>query len=276
MDDINNDTNIIEEQEDSLYNEIRDFLQKELKVDPLTVESLFDNLSNKKCKKTSFFTPPLQWQKSTGISTIKSHFKKYHTDIYNKVELEIKKTKMIQPYGIDNESKVKRITYLLIKWIICNQQSFIVIKDPSFIELIEELDKCDYLSITPHWINDNWSEQKLLLDLVPVKDNYTRLNISNAEIYNLLNPVYQATLMLSSSSHPTLGDLHLIFTTIKRSLEEIINNTVEETTPKLVATAMAIKLDEYWQKLDQLFFMIASLNPNIKLSLYDTEKQQKA
>ncbi|CAG8691313.1 14855_t:CDS:1, partial [Dentiscutata heterogama] len=84
------------------------------------------------------------------------------------------------------------------------------------------------------------------------------------------------TLMLSSSSHPTLGDLHLIFTTIKRSLEEIINNIVEETTPKLVATAIVIKLDEYWQKLDQSSFMIAPLNPNIKLLLYDAKKQHKA
>ncbi|CAG8731884.1 9703_t:CDS:2, partial [Dentiscutata erythropus] len=282
---INNDTNIIEEQEDPLYNKIRNSLQKELKVDPLTVESLFDNLSNKKCKKShplheylepsesGFYIcyipykeqhPPLQWQKSTGISTIKSYFKKYHTNIYNKVELEIKKTKPIQPYRIDNESKVKRITYLLIKWIICNQQSFIVIKDSSFIELIEELDEwyrlpsrqtisnqikaiykkqqlllkeflkttrkfaittdlwtacnnSDYLSIMLHWINDNWT-----------------------------------TLMLSSSSHPTLEDLHLIFTTIKRSLEKIINNTVKETTPKLVAIAIVIKLDDSSSQTDTL------------------------
>ncbi|CAG8800731.1 12246_t:CDS:1, partial [Dentiscutata erythropus] len=40
--------------------------------------------------------------------------------------------------------------------------------------------------------------------------------------------------------------------------------------------AMTIKFDEYWQKLDQSSFMIASLNPNIKLSLYNTEKQYKA
>ncbi|CAG8744650.1 1401_t:CDS:1, partial [Dentiscutata heterogama] len=161
MDITNNDTNIIEEQ-DLLYNEIRDSLQKELKVDSLTVESLFDNSSNKKCKKPHPLReylepsecelyicykpcigqrPQLKWQKLTGISTIKSHFKKYHTTIYNQVELELKKTKTVQPYGIDNELKVKRITYLLIKWIICNQQSFIVVKDPSFIELIEELDK---------------------------------------------------------------------------------------------------------------------------------------
>ncbi|CAG8691993.1 15238_t:CDS:2, partial [Cetraspora pellucida] len=76
--------------------------------------------------------------------------------------------------------------------------------------------------------------------------------------------------------HPTLGDLHLIFTTINKSLEEIIDNTVNETTPKLVATAMAIKFDEYWQKLDQSSFMIAPLDPNIKLSLYNAEKQHKA
>ncbi|CAG8448272.1 9328_t:CDS:1 [Dentiscutata heterogama] len=82
--------------------------------------------------------------------------------------------------------------------------------------------------------------------------------------------------MFSSSSHPTLGDLYLIFTTINRSLEEIINNTIEETTPKLITIAMSIKLDEYWQKLDQSSFMIALLDPNIKLSLYDLGKQHKA
>ncbi|CAG8515934.1 28186_t:CDS:2 [Dentiscutata erythropus] len=187
----------------------------ELKVDSLTIESLFDNLSNKKRKKPhplcEYLEPsesslyvcyipykgqcsPLQWQKSTKISTIKSHFKKYHIDIYN-------------------------------KWIICNQQSFIVVKDSSYVKLIEELNK----------------------------RNLNALIIS----------------------YPTLEDLHLIFITIKKSLEEIINNTVEETTPKLVATAMAIKSDKYWQKLDQSSFMIALLDPNIKLSLYDAEKNIK-
>ncbi|CAG8697852.1 15196_t:CDS:1, partial [Cetraspora pellucida] len=38
------------EEQDPLYNEIHNSLQKGLKVDSLTVESLFNN-SNKKCKK---------------------------------------------------------------------------------------------------------------------------------------------------------------------------------------------------------------------------------
>ncbi|CAG8588556.1 5788_t:CDS:1, partial [Dentiscutata erythropus] len=42
----NNNTNIIEEQ-DSLYNEIQDSLQKELNVDSLTLKALFDNSLNK-------------------------------------------------------------------------------------------------------------------------------------------------------------------------------------------------------------------------------------
>ncbi|CAG8783467.1 12872_t:CDS:2, partial [Dentiscutata erythropus] len=134
------------------------------------------------------------------------------------LKLEFKKTKTVQSYGIDNEAKVKCITYLLIKWIICNQQPFMVVEDPSFVEFIKELDEY----------------------------------------------------------HPTLEDLHLIFTTINRSFDEIIYNTSEETTTKLVTTVMAIKFDEYWQKLDQSSFIIASLNPNVKLSLYNTEKQYKA
>ncbi|CAG8811657.1 10269_t:CDS:2, partial [Cetraspora pellucida] len=290
--------------QDSLYSEICDSIQKELKIDPLSVESLFDNLSNKKRKKPhplrQYLEPSdsglfvcckqcsVQWQKSSGISTIKAHFKKFHTDIYNQLELDIKKTKPIQPYGIDNELKVKRITYLLIKWIICNQQSFIVVEDPSFVELIEELDE-RYRLPSRQTVSiqiENIYQKQQLLDMMDIlvasnnslKTNYpTELEWSEIdEIYHLLNPIYQATLMLSSSSHPTLGDLYLIFTTINRSLEEIINNTIKETTPKLVATAMLIKLDEYWQKLDQSSFMIAPLDPNIKLSLYDSEKQHKA
>ncbi|CAG8619442.1 12932_t:CDS:1, partial [Racocetra fulgida] len=99
-----NDTKIIEIQDssqESLYSEICDSLQKELKVDPLSIESLFDNSSNKKCKKPhplrQYLEPSdnglfvcckrcsVQWQKSTGISTIKTHFKKFHTDIYNQL-----------------------------------------------------------------------------------------------------------------------------------------------------------------------------------------------
>ncbi|CAG8610784.1 6523_t:CDS:2 [Acaulospora morrowiae] len=92
-------------------------------------------------------------------------------------------------------------------------------------------------------------------------------------IHTLLESIYQATLMLSSSSYPTLGDLYLAFTTIINFLEDIINTTIEETTQKIVATAMVIKLDEYWKQLDQKSFVIASLDPNIKLTLYDPIKQ---
>ncbi|CAG8742040.1 19370_t:CDS:2 [Dentiscutata erythropus] len=83
-------------------------------------------------------------------------------------KLEFKKTKTVQPYRIDNEAKVKHITYLLIKWIICNQQPFIVVEDPSFVKLIEELEEL-YRLLSRQTISNQietiYQNQKLLLKI---------------------------------------------------------------------------------------------------------------
>jgi hypothetical protein len=44
--------------------------------------------------------------------------------------------------------------------------------------------------------------------------------------------------MLSSLSYLTVGDLYLAFTTIIKFLENVINDTIEETTQKIIATAI--------------------------------------
>ncbi|CAG8800732.1 12247_t:CDS:1, partial [Dentiscutata erythropus] len=75
-------------------------------------------------------------------------------------------------------------------WIICNQQPFIVIKDPSFIELIEELDEQYRLPSQQTIFNQIkaiYQNQKLLLKnfLKPIKklaittDSWTACNNSN-------------------------------------------------------------------------------------------------
>ncbi|CAG8663031.1 18199_t:CDS:2, partial [Racocetra fulgida] len=148
--------------------------------------------SNKKCKLSNplrdYLVPStsgyivcctlceVSWKKSTGISTIKRHFKKFHKDIYDQLQEEIQRNKTIEPYGPNDEVKVKRITYLLI----------------NFRELINELDKQYRLPC--------------------------RKTISNQ-----VNAIYQTQQL--------------------NFLEDMINGSIEDTTPKLVATAMAIKLD---------------------------------
>ncbi|CAG8843629.1 32842_t:CDS:2, partial [Gigaspora margarita] len=46
-------------------------------------------------------------------------------------------------------------------------------------------------------------------------------------IVTLLEPMARATLILSSSSHPTMGDLHLIFPTILNILYDAINSEIQ-------------------------------------------------
>ncbi|CAG8799412.1 14208_t:CDS:2, partial [Dentiscutata erythropus] len=116
--------------------------------------------------------PQVKWQKSTGISTIKTHFRKYHVDIYNQIELELKKNKTVQPYRIDNEAKIK------------------LVKDLSFVELIEELDEWYRLpsrQTISNQIEAIYQNQKLLLKnflktirkLAIITDSWTACNNSN-------------------------------------------------------------------------------------------------
>ena len=84
----------------------------------------------------------------------------------------------------------------------------------------------------------------------------------------LMEPIYEATKLLSSSSHPTQGDLRIAFTIIMEMLElKMIKDP--PTTQSLIATAMNNKLADYWDYLDKNSIISAIIDPSHKLETFD-------
>ena len=79
----------------------------------------------------------------------------------------------------------------------------------------------------------------------------------------------KATPILSSSTHPTMGDLHLIFPTILNILHEAFMSEIQIKSQ--IAQQMYKKLDDYWAVLRNCCNISVVLDPNIKLSSFNNE-----
>ncbi|CAG8479639.1 7496_t:CDS:2 [Racocetra fulgida] len=171
--------------------------------------------SNKKCKLSNPLHDYLVPSTSAGKNQLESVqlkdiLKKFHKDIYDQLQEEIQRDKTVEPYGPNDEVKVKCITYLLIK-LSCRK---------TISNQVDAIYQTQQLNV-----------KKILSAM-------TRKMSMTTDIWTVCDG--------------------------------------EDTMPKLVATAMAIKLDEYWQQFDKSSFIIAPLDPNIKLSLYDLSKKNEA
>ncbi|CAG8778798.1 10764_t:CDS:2, partial [Cetraspora pellucida] len=86
-------------------------------------------------------------------------------------------------------------------------------------------------------------------------------------IMKLLKPIYEATKLLSSSSHPTLGDLRMIFYVI---IEVLNNSQIEEDTIKgQIAKKISRKIDYYWNELQTYFHEAVLLDPLTKFTTFE-------
>jgi len=83
----------------------------------------------------------------------------------------------------------------------------------------------------------------------------------------LLKSIFFATELLSTSNYPTLGDLRMAIITIMKELNKIIemDNESPPATPTLIATAIVVKLEDYWHLLDKNSKIGAILDPSHKL-----------
>ncbi|CAG8738956.1 4122_t:CDS:2, partial [Acaulospora morrowiae] len=269
--------------------------------------------------------------------------------------------------------EIAKINALLIQWIICDQQSFSIIKNKKFQALVAALSKYNkynlpsrqmisttienlyekqrnilktyfnnlsskvvlttdiwtaytnqaYMSITLYWIDDNWQMHCILFDLIPLHERYTGTNLANiidtiisnfnlgkkimaittdnaynmdafgqkcaAHILNLivkdgleeakmltilLEPIFEATRIISASSHPTLSDLHMVLVVITDILKEAQqeNNTII----KWIVDKMEKKLNKYWGELKSAFHKAIILDPNSKLASFKDEEKCEA
>ncbi|CAG8804646.1 24062_t:CDS:1 [Cetraspora pellucida] len=79
----------------------------------------------------------------------------------------------------------------------------------------------------------------------------------------------KATIILSSSIRPTMGDLHMIFPIILNVLHEMLNSEMQ--IKNQVAQRIYKKLDDYWTILRGCCSVSVVLDPNIKMSSFDNE-----
>jgi len=78
----------------------------------------------------------------------------------------------------------------------------------------------------------------------------------------------EATNLLSASSHPTMGDLHIAFPVI---LKILANALKEEGIQRQIARRIHEKLDGYWAELQLCCHASVVLDPNVKLSSFNDE-----
>src|ERR1044071_3844889 len=79
----------------------------------------------------------------------------------------------------------------------------------------------------------------------------------------------KATLVLSSSTYPTMGDLHMIFPIILNVLHDALGSEIE--IKKQIAQRMYRKFYDYWAILQRCCSISVILDPNMKLSSFDDE-----
>jgi hypothetical protein len=86
----------------------------------------------------------------------------------------------------------------------------------------------------------------------------------------------EATNLLSSSSYPTLGDLHIIFPAIINILsEELKTNNNTMLIKSQIAQRMYTKLNNYWTNMKDSCYVSVVLDPNVKLSSFNEETTSK-
>jgi hypothetical protein len=101
--------------------------------------------------------------KTTGISSIKRYFERYHKKVYQQQYQTTLDFPISNPYKKD-DLKLKKINNKLIKWVIFDQQPFDVVEDKCFIDLVAELDsryKLPCRQTISSWIESIFKKQKI-------------------------------------------------------------------------------------------------------------------
>ncbi|CAG8652439.1 3578_t:CDS:2, partial [Ambispora leptoticha] len=108
----------------------------------------------------------------------------------------------------------------------------------------------------------------LVVSMPQLKQQYMTIqDWNNIQIViTLLEPIYEATKLLSSSTHPTIGDVRTVFFVIVTHLTEAkreINSTKSRISEKILE-----KLDKYWNELQSSLPEAVLLDPSSKFSTF--------
>ncbi|KAF0357982.1 zinc finger bed domain-containing protein 1-like [Gigaspora margarita] len=99
------------------------------------------------------------------------------------------------------------------------------------------------------------------IDSYPDENDWLNIN----ELLTVLSPFYSATLTLSSSVYPTMGDFQLTLWILRQHLQHEIS---VNTTRYIVADSILRVLDEFWSIIDDTSKIASVLDPRTKCSIF--------
>ncbi|GBC10040.1 hypothetical protein RclHR1_00930018 [Rhizophagus clarus] len=113
------------------------------------------------------------------------------------------------------------------------------------------------------------ADNELVKSLYPSDEDWS--TIKNTIL--LLEPLEKATVYLSASSYPTIGEIRLVYSGIQSHLERFKNDN--DFKQKEMATSIFEKIDEYWAIMDKYSITSAILDPRNKLSIFTDELEPR-
>lgn len=84
-----------------------------------------------------------------------------------------------------------------------------------------------------------------------------------------MSPFYSATLLLSSSNYPTIGEMYFTLWTLVNHLEQQIENS---NTQYIVADSILYKLKQYFESPNEATMIATLLDPCVKCSIFTPEE----
>ncbi|CAB4444399.1 unnamed protein product [Rhizophagus irregularis] len=147
-----------------------------------------------------------KYSSKTGISTIKGHFMTNHKDEWTMIEQQ-QTNKSVEPYVVENDDFIAFITTLDPRYKLPSRQTVSIkiqeiyesqckILKTYFSKLSSKVaittdvwTACTnqaYMSVTLHWIDDEWKMNCILLDLVPLHERHTGATLANT-MYTIIN-----------------------------------------------------------------------------------------
>ncbi|CAB4377208.1 unnamed protein product [Rhizophagus irregularis] len=147
-----------------------------------------------------------KYSSKTGISTIKGHFMTNHKDEWTMIEQQ-QTNKSVEPYVVENDDFIAFITILDPRYKLPSRQTVSIkiqeiyesqckILKTYFSKLSSKVTittdvwtACTnqaYMSVTLHWIDDEWKMYCILLDLVSLYERHTGVTLANT-MYTIIN-----------------------------------------------------------------------------------------
>ncbi|EXX53756.1 hypothetical protein RirG_240960 [Rhizophagus irregularis DAOM 197198w] len=107
-------------------------------------------------------------------------------------------------------------------------------------------------------------ENKEIQNLMPINNEWKIIK----DTLTVLEPLEKATVYLSTARYLTIADVRFVFLGILDYLNDLIGS--EEFSQNELASSINQKIDDYWKYIDEQTLVAAILDPQTKLTLFES------